>query len=236
MKKKIYFIILISLVISLALVSASITSDLRKEINSCKKTCVLDKKEVLNNVNSNYKICLDSCNSDTNLTRSDKRICSKSCKSERKDLIKDAKLEARECTNNCKYRVQNLNVSCSFNNQTYQAEDKFVDSCQTCECNYQGNIVCKPQRNCGFSNFTFTEESCTSSNGLFQRLCNGPYFGQKCSVKNFCQCSGDNEYSCPLNSVCVKNFTVPDIPMIIPKWTDTNGNLLGDIGICAHQE
>ncbi|MEK6890707.1 MAG: hypothetical protein AABX03_01070 [Nanoarchaeota archaeon] len=239
MKRKL-LILFLSLILILGLISGVFAITFSQEdkgaINLCKKDCVSDKKSEITSCHSSYSSCLNSCNLNSSLTKSDRLSCSKSCKSERKICLKITTEGYQQCKKDCPYKALNTNVKCVLENQTYNAGEKFQNKCESCRCNYDGNVKCEKLPNCGFSNFTISESSCTSNQGLYQKLCNGPYFGQKCSSINFCQCSGINNYSCPSNTTCLKNFTISDIPMIIPKWTDRSGNPLGDIGICANNQ
>lgn len=232
--KKLRIILFISLlIISLTGVLAlTLTSTQKNAINLCKKECSIDKKDEIKFCAQNYKTSISSCN--LLVGYYEKRECKKEASLDRKSCIKESNLVYTQCRSDCPLKALNPDAKCNYNDEVFNASQLFQKQCQKCRCNFDGNIKCEDIPNCGFSNFTIIEEKCIESNGLYQKLCNGPYFGQKCSSINFCQCSGINNYSCPNNTFCLHNFTIPDIPMIIPKWTDTSGNLLGDIGICAN--
>ncbi len=236
LKNKLTLVFIAFILLVLTVSALSLSSNDKAKINICKKDCALSKKESLNSCHENYAQCLSICSSQENMSKTNKILCSKSCKSKRKVCIKLTNEEYAQCIKDCPYKALNTNVTCIKENQTYNAGEKFQNKCGLCRCNYDGNVKCEKLPNCGFSNFTISQNNCIDSNGLYQKLCNGPYFDLKCSSMNFCQCSGNNDYSCPSNTICIKNFTISDIPMTIPEWTDTSGNPLGDIGICANNQ
>ncbi|HLD98395.1 MAG TPA: hypothetical protein VI815_03650 [Candidatus Nanoarchaeia archaeon] len=237
LKKKLSFILVsivfLSLIVSIS--ALSLSQGEKSAINLCKKECSQDKKIEIKLCSSHYKESIYACNNLTNYN--DKKECKKQVILQRKECIKESNIEYTRCRKDCPFKITNQNATCILDENVYNASQKFQNNnCEICRCNYDGKLSCKKIQNCGFTNFSISESSCISSGGLYQRLCNGPYFGQKCSVKTFCQCEGINNYSCPQDTICLKNFTIPDIPIIIDGWTDTSGNPLGNIGICAQKE
>ncbi len=209
----------------LSIVSAqSFTSQDKSLINQCKKQCSIDKKLELKSCTSEQLSCRSECSNN---------ICKKECNKEKKSCFKEVKGEYRECLSDCKFKPFTENVTCNFNNETYNAGETFRDQCNECRCGYNGEIKCDELKNCGFTNFTISQDYCESSGGFFQRLCWGPYFGIKCAAEAYCQCGGINNFSCPEDYTCVEKFSVRGIHSQISEWKTYLGEPVGNVGICA---
>jgi len=217
MKKKIIIMLFILAVsFSIVLVSASQASDCRKECSSIKK---IDRSNCL----SDYKLCKDDCAKD--------RTCKKLCSNEKKSCTKEVSLDYKDCSKKCKYLGKN--ITCL--DGKYKGGESFLDGCQICECKYNSRVSCKKTDFCNFNEVLDDEPVCSSNNGLYQQLCNGPYFDIVCSKDNFCLCSGDNEYSCPENYYCLHEFS-PGLTRsryTLKGWKTLLGASLGDIGVCV---
>jgi hypothetical protein len=229
--KKEFKILLNTIVITiiiLALVSGiSISSKDKEAINKCKINCTAIKNIEIKNYTANYNQCKINCENSQ---------CVKLCNNERKNCIKYANEDRTECSKSCPYTIENNLVTCTSRTNIYKAGQKFMENCSICQCGYNGKIKCENTKNCNFNNFTISKSDCESSNGLYQQLCTGPYFGIKCSADYYCQCEGDNNYQCPEDYVCIKNFYVDKIRTGDPRWKNFLGKDLGDIGICAKNQ
>lgn len=223
MKKILVSGILIVFLISFA-AAISFTSSDKHAINECKKNCTFEKKYEIKECNSIYRECRQDCND---------HQCHKTCSDERKNCIKEKKENSRQCIQSCPYIILNISITCSYNNQTYNAGERFLYECDTCQCSYNGIVQCRQSPACNFNNFTISREYCESNNGFYYQLCTGPYFGIKCTQNYFCMCNGNNNYSCPNDYVCITNFKFEEVQSRNPLWKDLLGNKLGNIGICA---
>ncbi|MEM0465346.1 MAG: hypothetical protein QXW97_01440 [Candidatus Pacearchaeota archaeon] len=229
MKKRKKIIVIISLLTFLILVIPIINSSLNedKEIKDCKNYCFLNKKKGIAEINSNYKECCKSCDG------KEKQKCMFSCKDKQSYLLKKLEFIYENCEKNCLYKIKNSNLTCM--NGTYKLGEIFLDDCNICRCEIDSKIKCRKTPFCNFEDITINKTICEKNNGLFQQLCNGPYFDIVCSKYNFCLCDGNNNYSCPENYTCIKNFTLSITRKgnTILGWKTLLGKNLGDIGICA---
>ena len=217
MKKRIALLI-IGLFVAVGfvfLVSAS-------ESKICREECINNKNLEREKCYSHYESCKEECTD---------RKCIRLCYNENKDCLKKSKDEYLKCSKKCAYIGKN--TSCM--NGKYKAGETFLSGCQICECNYNKRISCKKTDFCNFKEVLKDKNQCESSNGLYQQLCNGPYFDIVCSKDNFCLCDGNNDYGCPENYLCLHDFN-PSLTRrgyTIAGWKDLLGFPLGDIGICA---
>jgi hypothetical protein len=117
---------------------------------------------------------------------------------------------------------------------TIKIGEVFTEGCNICECKINGKISCKKEEFCNM-NVSVEENSCVQAGGLYQQLCNGPYFDIVCSAQNFCICGGNFNYTCPQNNICLKDFISPNKRLTtITGWKTLSGVALGDIGVCAY--
>jgi hypothetical protein len=208
------FILLI--VLNVLLVSAD-------EIKNCRNECTNEKKVNTLNCSLTYLSCKDSCNGN----RASLNICSK----EKTSCIKTVNSEFPKCSKKCSYLGKNINCL----NGRYSAGDVFLDKCQECVCQYNSRVSCKKTDFCNFNDVLNDSKICSSNNGLYQQLCNGPYFDIVCSKSNFCLCDGNNLYTCPENYYCLHDFN-PSLTRrgyTISGWKTLLGVNLGNIGICV---
>jgi hypothetical protein len=179
MKKQVFLIFGLILLISLALISSTTSSE-RKQIAECKKDCrllrFLDKADC----ESSFKECRTLCFSTE---------CKRECSLEKRDCI----IQSNKDYNSCK--------SLCINNQ--------ID-------------------------FSINESVCQNSGGLYQEICNGPYFDIVCSQQKFCICGGNFNYTCPVDYLCVMKFASPNKRLpTIDGWKTLIGVKLGNIGLCG---
>ncbi len=217
MKKRIALLI-IGLLIATSLIFLASASESRICKNECNNIKNLDKKDC----HSNYESCKEECTD---------RKCIRLCYNENKNCSKEVNSEYLKCQKKCKYI--NKNITCM--NGKYKAGETFLQGCEICECNYKKRISCKKTDFCNFKDVLNDKNICETNNGLYQQLCNGPYFDIVCSQSSFCLCDGDNNYNCPDEYVCIHNFN-PSLTRrgyTITGWKDLLGFSLGDIGICA---
>lgn len=217
--------------------------------NVCIADCRTDSKICKSAYLEEYATCKQSCNV---LENKDKRDCLKDCNNEkniaRKDCsIKDCVHECNDDRNSCydivKFGYDNCKDGCSYifeevqscNGGEQQAGEMFMEGCNICRCGFDGEVDCKTTEFCNFDKPKIEETSCVESGGLYQQLCNGPYFDIVCTPKKYCVCEGLGEYSCPENNVCLTDFNVrlPRVKQTIEGFKDLLGNPLGDIGICV---
>ena len=207
--------------------------------NSCKtnyKSCIDEQKEIRKQCESSCDNdeCKSECNKDYNLNKKsmcDFVSCKKECSATYKDCRTLSAADYKECRDSCPYVTLNDNIECE---NGYKPKETFAQGCEICQCNYNGKITCEKTDYCHFPTTEVEKTLCESSGGLFHALCKGPYFGVVCSKDKFCICSGFEQYSCPLDHTCVKDFIPPKIKeSSLPGWRDLLGNELGDIGVCA---
>jgi hypothetical protein len=207
--------------------------------NLCKKECMNDKKAALHSCVSENIECRQSCqaskeaclienkNSKNKTKICNNYACMKEC-AETKNICNSlAVLSNAYCPQAC--NAGNMNVTCG----DYNAGESFVNGTEMCGCNYKGEIVCK-KNNALFARLTsFDSNECNNGGGLFQQLCNGPYFDIVCTGKNYCLCSGNGNNSCPSNSACLTNFDINVRKDTVAGWKNYIGEDLGNIGICV---
>ena len=199
----------------IGLVSASSNFD-------CKKQCNFIKSIDTKSCNTEYSFCKDNCEDSS---------CKRNCFEEKKECIKTVASSLSSCNTDCLYKDKN--ITCEKGK--YNAGETFLKGCESCSCDYKGKVKCKKTDFCNFNNVSIEKESCLQSRGLFQALCNGPYFDVLCSQEKYCLCKGNNNYSCPSNSLCITNFIPPNKRIhTIEGWRSLQGFPLGDIGICAN--
>jgi len=161
-------------------------------------------------------------------------VCLNKCNKEKINCLKLVNSDYSKCSKKCAYLGKN--ITCLGGK--YNAGDVFLDSCQICECGYNSRVSCKKTDFCNFNEFLNDSSKCESNNGLFQQLCNGPYFDIVCSHDNYCLCSGFDNYSCPENYYCLHNFSLSLTRRgyTIAGWKTLLGVQLGDIGICVKKQ
>lgn len=209
-------IFILSVIVSIILISAN-------EIRDCKTVCVSDKKLDKDNCSSLYSSCKDNCNKE--------RLCMNSCVKEKTTCLKQASSNFLKCSKKCMYIGKN--ITCL--NGKYNAGETFLEGCRVCECQYNSRVSCKKTDFCNFNEVLNDKTVCETNNGLYQQLCNGPYFDIVCSQSNFCLCDGNNNYSCPKNYYCLHDFSLSLTRRgyTIAGWKTLLGVQLGNIGICA---
>jgi hypothetical protein len=207
---------------------------------SCKlnyNTCVDNQKEIKEECKEDCtdSKCKSQCNKDYNLNKKELCAyteCKKECSTTRKECRSTVTSVYKDCKDSCPYVALDDNITCEGG---YKPKETFAQGCEFCQCNYNGKITCEKTDYCQLPNAENIDETlCTNSGGLYQALCKGPYFGVACSNKYFCICEGDDQYTCPLEHSCVKDFIPPKIKeSSIQGWRDLLGQPLGDIGVCA---
>lgn len=240
------------------------TSDKRENMesclnlfNNCKETCKENEKSCIEELKYNRTLCYDDCKN-TSLNSSSQKKCMKSCSYIYQSSVKNcsSSICSKECTqeknycsnavaedfNDCSSKCRMLakyNTTLSCNDDIYgqySAGDKYVKGCELCKCGYTGNISCKDTQYCNFDESQLVDEEsiCEDSGGYYQPLCHGPFYDVKCDRKPLCQCEGINNYTCPENSICLKEISTEETTISVPGWTDMLGNSLGDVGICVN--
>lgn len=216
------------------------SSDCTESYLSCKDTCREDKELCMHDVTEIKDTCIEDCSGNSSCTRScntefraAKKICSltecnKHCTREKNDCRTLTDATYRPCS---KYCIEEQNISCG----NYSPGERFVQGCSVCACTYEGNISCVETELCGFSSTAVPKAVCAEQ-GLYQQLCNGPYFDIVCTAANYCICEGDADYSCPAAYTCLDDFNIK-APRTepIPGWKTLLGEPLGDIGICVKE-
>lgn len=214
MKDKSLAIVFVFLIIVISIISVSALD--KKPGVLCKEKCSFDKKQNYTLCNTNYRYCADEC--------SDKE-CRNNCNVIKRNCIDKNNFVFQNCPKNCRYAEKN--ITCG----NHSLGEVFYDNCQICRCEYDGRINCKNMAYCGYDVFVKKSEC----NGLYQQLCNGPYFDIVCSKEYFCLCDGLKNYSCPEDYSCVHNISVSSVRKghTIMGWKTLLGEELGDVGICA---
>lgn len=200
------------------------------DVYECKKQCAIDRTFAIKNCNENYNQCNTNCKNEykecikTNDRRLCRNDCSKDCSLNKKQCLTEASFRYDNCPKNCKY----LSVNIVCNN--HKLGDVFYENNQICRCESNSKIYCKKLTS---NEFKVDKTLCKNNKGLYQQLCNGPYFDIVCTSDSYCICEGNNGYSCPNNYSCVKNFSIsPRRSNTVPGWKTLLGFELGDIGIC----
>jgi hypothetical protein len=227
-KKKGICLLLIAIIMVLSSFSFILAENFTLDnnlIKQCKKECTLNNNMELEKCKTSYQDCINNCPKIS-------KICKKECNNNKSNCNFIIKFVFSNCNNECKFKITNLNTTCE--NSKYNSSDVFLKDNEICRCRYDGKIKCK--KNPFFSaSFYIDKEKCINSNGLFQQLCNGPYFDIYCSKEFYCLCNGNNNYSCPDNYECLEK-----IPKgLLLKRTNTISGYktllgldLGNIGIC----
>jgi hypothetical protein len=205
------------------------------EVASCNRTCNLvsnSEKRVCSDENKECRLsCADDLSScriaaalEYNLCKSEclildkdqRRVCLAECSDEFRATRAECTLEATECRNSCK----DEKVIC---------EDSVAEDLLQCRASCEVESVEEE------FNFDVSENECVEAGGFYQQLCKGVYFGIVCSQHSYCHCDGFNEYTCPENYYCEKDFgiTVRGRGQSLPGWKSLLGQDLGDVGLCA---
>jgi hypothetical protein len=221
MKKSSMYIIFILMIVFLTFIvlAASQAVPQTKQIVDCKKNC----SEVKNNEN---KICLNNY-----------KDCRTVCAENKKTCLNETKqffLECKEACNNSNKCVRNCSDQMIINKENCSKSICLSDcrnESKACKEKVKDNFSeCK--EGCEINNFEITKEECNE--GLYQELCNGPYFDVVCSHEKYCICGGDAGYKCPQGYECnkeIKNL-LPRKGHTIQGYRDFLGRDLGDIGVC----
>lgn len=197
-------------------VTLSIASELSADfsVKTCNQGCkenLLDEKEICN---LNYKNCTSSVRMN--------------CFKEKVQCLKNVTNDYRTCREDCKTQSAQ-----PCKNGSVEKGDIYEFGCEKCECKARGKVSCKLDAFCN-KNTTITKSVCEVAGGLFQQICNGPYFDIVCSQQNFCLCEGDLNYTCPSTYQCLKNFISPNTRLHTTKgWKSMLGAPLGDVGVCV---
>jgi hypothetical protein len=229
MKKNCIIIAFFLTILLLNLVFA-LTTEQNKDIRDCKKKILLDKKTDYDNLNSDYNTCLISCKS---LEKTYRQDCRSSC-FETKNINREIiKFMYQNYDKNCRKTILAPDSKCEEGK--YNVGAIFLDGCKICRCNFDDEIYCMTTPYCNFKDINIKEDECIENNGLYQKLCNGPYFDLVCSKNKFCLCEGAGNYACPEDYICIKEFrlTLNRRDNTIPGWKTHLGKDLGDVGICA---
>ena len=136
-----------------------------------------------------------------------------------------------DCQKYCAFKDKN--ITCE--NGKYLLGETVAIGCRICKCKDNGKLSCKKTDFCNFQDISTNKDECMMSGGLYQQLCNGPYFDIVCSKDHFCLCEGINNYSCAPGYKCLKEFSnsLTRKSNTIPGWKTLLGFSLGDIGICT---
>lgn len=209
-------VFLFILLLSFSLVNAA------NENKICKKECTNNRLLDNQNCQSEYESCRKECINN--------RKCINSCYNEKKECQKETSSSYLKCSKKCSFLGKNITCWGKYN-----AGDSFLSGCQICECKYNSRISCKKTNFCNFKEVLDDKNTCETNNGLYQQLCNGPYFDIVCSQANFCLCDGSNKYNCPENYYCLHDFSLSLTRrgFTILGWKTLLGAPLGDIGICV---
>lgn len=193
------------------------------EIKDCKNECINEKKAGSLNCSSSFLSCKEDCTKN--------RTCSNNCHKEKTNCLKTVNSDYSKCSKKC----INIGKNITCLNGKYKTGDVFLDKCQECVCGYNARVSCKKTDFCNFNEVLNDKNICETNNGLYQPLCNGPYFDIVCSQANFCLCNGLNNYTCPENYYCLHDFSLSLTRRgyTIAGWKTLLGFQLGDIGICV---
>ena len=236
MKKAIFAAVMIALFGILVISILTLTVSASSSLNECKKSCNLEKREEIKLLISNFRGCNTDC-------LNEKKSCLESHKSEflscKNDCIANQNLtnvrERSYCMVQCASSYQSDKKLCSSKNCTDQCKATKKESIINVSINKD---ICTNACILEESpyNLTVSEETCNTNSGLFNGLCNGPYFDIVCTQQEYCLCEGNFNYSCPQNYTCVKGFKIrPPRINTISGWKDSLGKDLGEIGICGKE-
>ena len=85
----------------------------------------------------------------------------------------------------------------------------FLEGCSSCVCGSNGKLHCSTDAFCNFeafADFEIEKTVCEDAGGFHQELCSGNIFAMRCTNEFFCQCGGDNSYTCPEDYSCLTEF------------------------------
>jgi len=220
MKKGHYILFL--LLILIIVVPNIIALSSQNEIRSCKTDCILSKTNATNICIQDFKQCSINC------SKKDKD-CNYECYFEKRNCLSEINFKFGSCNKNCNYIYKN--ISCG----SHALGEIFYENCSICKCEFNGKINCKMDDFCNYKKILRNKTQCIASNGLYQLLCNGPYFDIVCSKDKFCLCDGNDDYSCPADYTCLHEFTLSLTRRgnTISGWKTLLGRPLGNIGVCA---
>lgn len=218
------------LVLSYLLIILLIPSILGISVKECKSDCYFNQTLILNNCSNIYSACNHDCS--FNITVS-QRKCKANCYSSYKSCIKGSDSVFSSCLKYCNY--VNKNITCE--NGKYKLGETFLDKCNVCRCEYNKKTVCQKTQFCNYDPPNLNQTLCEKNNGLYQQLCNGPYFDIVCSKDAFCLCDGNMDYSCPLGYYCLHEFSslLTRKYQTIPGYKTLLGYSLGNVGICVQK-
>ncbi|HRZ85534.1 MAG TPA: hypothetical protein P5277_02020 [Candidatus Paceibacterota bacterium] len=214
---------------------------------SCVMSCSDEYSSCLDSQMEKLELCQNSCYLNNEETKSCLFDCTKQYKLDKRNFCRLTQCKS-ECTSNridcnklVKERFKNCGISCPYINKNitcedgrYKAGEMFLDGCDICTCNFNSKVNCKKSDFCNFKDMRVSENECVEAGGFYQQLCKGPYFGIGCGKDYYCQCDGVDNYTCPSNYTCIKNFKEINIKQnSISGWKTLLGRDLGDIGLCA---
>lgn len=217
MQKTIYSSILVAILLfSISLAFAA------SEKSLCRTSCNIEFKSTVLSCNEIKNSCFDSCESESNSclaqVESNYLSCTSVCSND------------QTCLKSCRVERQVDKIECK-KDMTLCKKDCSEERRECIKSASDEKRVCSDK--CILGNFAISEDQCISNGGLYQQLCNGPYFDIKCSADDFCQCGGVNNYTCPHDYQCQKSFRISGIPKTsVIGWKDYLGKNLGDIGLC----
>lgn len=219
MKKINFLLILLILLIG---TSNIIALSEKESIILCKQECRINEKSSIDLCNKDFKSCKNNC------SKKDKD-CLYECYIEKKGCLDKINFKFSDCSKNCIYLSKNITCGNRILGEI------FFEGCDLCRCEYNKKINCKKTDFCNYDKVLRNKTQCISNKGLYQQLCNGPYFDIVCSKDNFCLCEGDNNYSCPEEYTCLHEFSLSLTRRgyTLPGWKTLLGKPLGNIGICA---
>lgn len=150
-----------------------------------------------------------------------------------------------ECKKDCRLSRFLDNSNCDADFKTCRSLCFSTDCKRTCsqqrrDCIIQTNKnynSCKSLCINNQNDFSINESECQDSGGLYQEICNGPYFDIVCSKEKFCICGGNFNYTCPGNYQCIMDFASPNKRLFtVEGWKTFLGVKLGNIGLCGKKE
>ena len=194
----------------------------QKPMGLCKKECAINKNNSTSLCTQEFLLCRNNC------SRKDKD-CNYECNFEKSNCIDRVNFKYSNCPKNCKYIFKNKTCG------NHELGEVFTEGCELCKCEFNGKVNCKKTDFCNYDKVLRNQTVCKENNGIYQPLCNGPYFDIVCSKDNFCLCGGDNNYSCPSDYACLHEFN-PSLTRkghTVAGWKTLLGVPLGNIGICA---
>jgi len=152
------------------------------------------------------------------------------------------KTQIKECKQDCRANRVLDKIECKASYEECREDCRGYSCRRTCTqeknlCLKEANDdykVCQDICKHGLFDFSISQDSCTEAGGFYESLCNGPYFGVVCTQTKFCMCKGNEDYSCPVNYSCVKNFKTAYMQYYsVEGWVNLLGQPLGNIGLCA---